>query len=125
MSSVTEAWKAWQEGFVNKDSSRLAEFFTDDFQFVRTGGARNKQETLDWTAQGGSPTSVDDLEVLYENDDVAVIIHGANTKSPATELQTDGVVMALATKRDGKFSHWRIVRQEVQMCTKCARTPRG
>ena len=113
MSAVTEAWKAWQEGFVNKDSSRLAEFFTDDFQFVRTGGARNKQETLDWIAQGGSPTSVDGLEVLYENDDVAVIIHSANTKSPATELQTDGVVMALATKRDGKFSHWRIVRQEV------------
>ena len=113
MVAVTEAWKAWQEGFVNKDSSRLAEFFTDDFQFVRTGGARNKQETLDWTAQGGSPTSVDGLEVLYENDDVAVIIHGANTKSPATELQTDGVVMALATKKDGKFSQWRIVRQEV------------
>jgi len=113
MSSVTEAWKAWQEGFVNKDSSRLAEFFTDDFQFVRTGGARNKQETLDWIAQGGSPTSVDGLEVLYENDDVAVIIHSANTKSPATELQTDGVVMACAKKRDGKFSHWRIVRQEV------------
>ena len=80
MSSVTEAWKAWQEGFVNKDSSRLAEFFTDDFQFVRTGGARNKQETSDWTAQRGSPTSVDGLEVLYGNDDVAVILHGANTK---------------------------------------------
>ena len=113
MSSVTEAWKAWQEGFVNKDSSRLAEFFTDDFQFVRTGGARNKQETLDWTAQGGSPTSVDDLEVLYENDDVAVIIHSANTKSPATQLQNDGLVMACAKKKDGKFSHWRIVRQVV------------
>ena len=113
MSSVTEAWKAWQEGFVNKDSSRLAEFFTDDFQFVRTGGARNKQETLDWTAQGGSPTSVDDSEVLYENDDVAVNIHSANTKSHATQLQNDGLVMACAKKKDGKFSHWRIVRQVV------------
>ena len=114
MSSVTEAWKAWQEGFVNKDSSRLAEFFTDDFQFIRpAGGARTKQETLDWTAEGGSPTSVDDLEVLYENDDVAVIVHTANTISPVTGLQGDGVVMALATKKDGKFSHWRIVRQGV------------
>ena len=98
---------------MNKNSSRLAEFFTDDFQFVRpAGGNRTRQETLDWTPAGGSPTSIDDLEVLYENADVAVIVHGANTKSPATGSQTDGVVMAFYTKRDGKFSQCRIVRQE-------------
>ena len=114
MSSVTELWKTWQEAFVNKDSNRLAEFFTDDFQFIRpAGGARTRQETLDWTAAGGSPTSIDDLELLYENDDVAVIVHGANTKSPDTGAQTDGVVMAFYTKRDGKFSQCRMVRQEV------------
>ena len=113
MVSVSELWKTWQEGFANKDSSKLAEFLTDDFQFVSARRTMDKQEALDWTAAGGSPTSIDNLEVLFENDDVAVIIHGANTKSPATELQTDGVVMALATKRDGKFSQWRIVRQEV------------
>ncbi len=108
MSAVTEAYKPWQEGFVNKDSSRLAEFFTDDFQFGGgTIGTMNKQETLDWTAAGGNPTSVDDLEVLYENDEVAVITHSA--KNP----ENDGQVMACATKRDGKFSHWRIVRQVV------------
>ena len=108
MSAVTEAYKAWQGGFVNKDSSRLAEFFTDDFQFGGgTIGTMNKQETLDWTAAGGNPTSVDDLEVLYENDEVAVITHSA--KNP----ETNGQVMACATKRDGKFSHWRIVRQVV------------
>jgi len=28
---------------------------------------------LDWTAAGGNPTSIDELEVLYENDEVAVI----------------------------------------------------
>ena len=113
MSSVTELWQTWQEGFANKDSSKLAECLTDDFAMVVPSGTRSRQQTLDWTAAGGSPTTIDNLEVLYENDDVAVIIHGANTKSPATELQTDGVVMAMATKRDGKFSHWRIVRQEV------------
>jgi len=112
MPSVTEAWKAWREGFVNKDSSRLAEFFTDDFRFIRpAGGARTRQEALDWTAAGGSPTSIDDLELLYENDDVAVIVHGANTISPVTGEQGDGVVMAFYTKRDGKFSQCRIVRQ--------------
>ena len=107
MSSVTEAWKAWQEGLANKDSSKLGEFFTDDFQFVSASGTRNKQETLDWTAAGGNPTSIDDLEVLYENDEVAVIYHSANRPN------SDGVVMALYTKRGDKFSHCRTVRQEV------------
>ena len=107
MSSVTEAWKAWQEGLANKDSSKLGEFFTDDFQFVSASGTRNKQETLDWTAAGGNPTSIDDLEVLYENDEVAVIYHSANGPN------SDGVVMALYIKRGDKFSHCRTVRQEV------------
>ena len=112
MVSVSEVFKAWQEGFVNKDSSRLAEFFTDDSQFIRpAGGARTRQETLDWTAAGGSPTSIDDLELLYENDDVAVIVHGANGVSPVTGGQGDGVAMAVYTKRDGKIPHCRVVRQ--------------
>jgi ketosteroid isomerase-like protein len=112
MVSVSELWKTWQEGFANKDSSKLAEFLTDDFQFIRpAGGARTRQETLDWTAAGGSPTSIDDLELLYENDDVAVIVHGANTISPVTGEQGDGVVMAFYTKKDGKISQCRIVRQ--------------
>ena len=105
MSSVTEAWKAWQEGFDNEDSSKLAEFFTDDFQFVGAQGSKSRQETLDWIAAGGSPTSIDNLEVLFENDDIAVIIHGANGVSPVTGEQGDGVAMALATKRYGKFSY--------------------
>ena len=105
MSSVTEAWKAWQEGFANKDSSKLAEFFTDDFQFVGAQGSKSRQETLDWIAAGGSPTSIDNLEGLFENDDIAVIIHGANGVSPVTGEQGDGVAMALATKRYGKFSY--------------------
>jgi len=104
MVSVSEAWKAWQEGFANKDSNRLAEFLTDDFQFVSKSGTRNRQETLDWTAAGGNPTSIDDLEVLYENDEVAVLYHSANRPN---------VVMALYTKRGDKFSHCRTVRQEV------------
>jgi ketosteroid isomerase-like protein len=112
MVSVSELRKTWQEGFANKDSSKLAEFLTDDFQFIRpAGGARTRQETLDWTAAGGSPTSIDDLELLYENDDVAVIVHGANTISPVTGEQGDGVVMAFYTKKDGKISQCRIVRQ--------------
>mgnify|MGYP002172884675 CR=1 FL=1 len=107
MSSVTEAWKAWQEGLANKDSSKLGEFFTDDFQFVSASGTRNKQETLDWTAAGGNPTVLDDLEVLYENDDVAVVHH------TTPSLGANGLIMALYTKRDGKSSQVRLVRQEV------------
>ena len=56
-----------------------------------------KQETLDWTAAGGNQTVLDNLEVLCENDDVAVTCHSANST-----LGKDGVVMALYTKKDGK-----------------------
>ena len=108
MVSVSELWKTWQEGFANKDSSKLAEFLTDDFQFVSATGTRNKQETLDWTAGGGNQTVMDNLEVLYENDEVAVTCHRANST-----LGKDGLVMALYTKKDGKISQCRIVRQEV------------
>ena len=111
MVSVSELWKTWQEGFANKDSSKLAEFLTDDFQFIRpAGGVRTRQGTLDWTAAGGSPTSIDNLEVLFENDDVAVYI---NTVSAVTGEQGDGVAMCFYTKRGDKFSHQRFVRQVV------------
>jgi len=107
MSSVTEAWKACQEGFANKDSNRFAEFLIGDFQFVGKSGTRNRQETLYWTGVGGNLTSIDDLEVLYENYEVVVIYHSANRQNG------DGLVMALYTKRGDKFSHCRMVRQEV------------
>ena len=107
MSSVTGAWKTWQEGLANKDSSKLGEFFTDDFRFVSTIRDIGKQEALDWTAGGGNQTAMDNLEVLYENDEVAVTYHSA------TSTLGDGVVMALYTKKDGKISQCRIVRQAI------------
>jgi len=108
MVSASEVFKAWNEGFANKDSSGLAEFFTDDFRFVSETRDWGKQETLDWTAEGGFQTAMDNLEVLYENDDVAVTHHSANST-----LGKDGAVMALYTKKDGKISHLRMVRQEL------------
>ena len=72
MVSVSEVFKAWKESLANKDSSKIGEFFADDFVFIRPtgsvdlrGGTRTRQETLDWTAAGGSPTTIDDnLEVV-------------------------------------------------------------
>ena len=64
-------------------------------------------QALDWTAAGGNHTAMDNLEVLYENDEVAVTYHSA------TSTLGDGVVMALYTKKDGKISQCRIVRQAV------------
>ena len=107
MSSVTVLFNAWKEGFEKKDSSQLAELLTDDFQMVSRPGTRSKQETLDWTAAGGNPTAIDNLEVLYENDEVAVVQHSANNSNG------DGTAMALYTKKDGKFSHLRMVRQSI------------
>ena len=105
MVSLTEVFKAWNEGFANKDSSGLAELLTDDFRFVSATRNLSRQETLDWTADGGFQTAMDNLEVLYENDDIAVTHHSANS------TLGDGVVMALYTKKDGKISRCRIVRQ--------------
>ncbi len=110
MVSVSELWQTWQEGFANKDSSKLAEFLTDDFEMVGASGTRSRQQTLDWTAAGGSPSAIDNLEVLFENDDVAVYI---NTVSAVTGEQGDGVAMCFYTKRGDKFSHQRFVRQVV------------
>ena len=110
MVSVSELWQTWQEGFANKDSSKLAEFLTDDFEMVGASGTRSRQQTLDWTAAGGSPSAIDNLEVLFENDDVAVYI---NTVSAVTGEQGDGVAMCFYTKRGDKFSHLRLVRQPV------------
>ena len=105
MASVTELFNAWKEGFEKRDSSPLAELLTHDFRFVSETRDWGKQETLDWTAEGGFQTAMDNLEVLYENDDVAVTRHSANS------TLGDGVVMALYTKKDGKISRCRIVRQ--------------
>jgi len=107
MASGTELWEAWNEGFAKKDSSRLAELLTDDFRFVSVTREISKQEALDWTAEGGFQTLMDSLEVLYENDEVAVVCHSANSDLG------EGRVMAVYTKKDGKFSHLRMVRQSV------------
>ena len=107
MASGTELWEAWNEGFAKKDSSRLAELLTDDFRYVSVTRDMRKQEVLDWTAEGGFQTLMDSLEVLYENDEVAVVCHSANSDLG------EGRVMAVYTKKDGKFSHLRMVRQSV------------
>ena len=104
MASGTELWKAWQEGLTNKDSSKLAGLLTDDFEFVTRLNTRSKRQTLDWTDAGGNPSVIDDLEVLYENDEVAVVQHSANNG------KGDGTAMALYTKKDGKFSEARVLR---------------
>ena len=107
MASVSEVFKAWKEGFEKKDSSQLAEFLTDDFRFVTRLRDIGKQETLDWTDAGGNPTAIDNLEVLYENDEVGVIYHSANNNN------NDGVAIAVYTKKGGKISRCRVVRTAV------------
>jgi len=102
MVSVSEVVKTWQEGFANKDSSKLGEFFTDDFRFVSNIRDIGKQETLDWTSTG--EMAIDNLEVIYENDEVAVVHHDANRGDNA------GVAMVVYLKRGDKISSCRVVR---------------
>ena len=107
MASVTELVNAWKEALANKDSSRLAEFFTEDFKFLgaTTGRNNTKQETLDIVASNSRSLSIDNLEVIYENDEVGVVLHDADSG----ELGR-GKVMAGYTKKDGKFSQARVIR---------------
>ena len=102
MVSVSEVVKTWQEGFANKDSSKLGEFFTDYFRFVSNIRDIGKQETLDWTSTG--EMAIDNLEVIYENDEVAVVHHDANRGDNA------GVAMVVYLKRGDKISSCRVVR---------------
>ena len=105
MVSVPEVVKTWQEGFANKDSSKLGEFFTDDFRFVSNVRDIGKQETLDWTATGDM--AIDNIEVIYENDEVAVIHHDANRGD------NKGVAMVVYLKRGDKISSCRVVRTAI------------
>mgnify|MGYP002525448719 CR=1 FL=1 len=102
MVSVSEVFKAWNEGFTNKDSGKLAEFFTDDFRFVSRVRDMGKQETLEWTSTG--EMAIDNLEVIYGNDEVAVVHHDANRGDNA------GVAMVVYLKRGDKISSCRVVR---------------
>ena len=107
MSSATEFLQAGQEGFGKKSSSGVEKFITDDFVMTTPVMPRSRQEFLDWVAAGGSPTSISDIEVIYENDEVAVVQHSANNSNG------DGTAMALNTKKGGKFSEARVMRTAV------------
>ena len=69
--SDSEVFKAWKEACANKGSSKLVEFFTEDFRFLSRVRDIGKQETLDWASAGDM--ALDNLEVVHENDEVAVI----------------------------------------------------
>ena len=105
MASGTELFNTWKEALANKDSSRLAEFFTEDFRFVSRLRDIGKQETLDGVDSNPRSMAIDNLEVIYENDEVGVVLHDANSG----ELGK-GKVMAVYTKKDGKFSQARVMR---------------
>ena len=107
MASVTELVNTWKEALANKDSSRLAEFFTEDFRFVgaTTGRNNTKQETLDVVDSNLRSMSIDNLEVIYENEEVGVVLHDADSG----ELGKRKVV-AVYLKKDGKFSQARVMR---------------
>ena len=107
MSLALDFLNIWKDGFDNKDSSQCGNFMNDDWQFDPSGtvaSTRNKQETLDSISAGGNPTIIDNIEILYENDEVAVGTHG----------NTNGIVMFLLRKREDKFSSIRHIRERTE-----------
>ena len=111
MSFGTEFTKATREVFANKDSGRLGEFLTDDFKWITPlRSFSNRQAFLDWVAGGGSPTSISEpIEFIYENDDIAVCYHGADTVDTRGNASSSRV-QCVGRKRDGKFYEWRVAR---------------
>ena len=92
---------------MKKGLCQLAELLTDDFRFITRRRNKGKQETLDWVASNDNSMAIDNLEVIYENDEVAFVQHSANNSNG------DGTAMALYTKKDGKFSEARVMRTAV------------
>ena len=108
MSLANAFLQAGQEGFEKRDSSGVEKFITYDFQLISPITTRSRQEFLDWVAVGGNAntvTAVFDVEVLYENDEVAVVSHGTNSSETYA-----GKVLCCGRKRDGKFYDWRLAR---------------
>ena len=108
ISLATDYLQATQKGFTNKDSGGIVEFITGDFQLISPITTRTRQELLDWVDGGGNSTTVAavfDVKVLYKNDDVPAVSHGANSGETYT-----GKVLCYGRKRDGKFYDWRLAR---------------
>ena len=103
MASATEFLEAGQEGFEKKDSSGVEKYITDDFEMVTPSTTLSRQGFLDWVAAGGSPTTVSGIEVIYENDDIAVVYHALQSGNAV-----GAKVMCCGSKRDGKFYAWRV-----------------
>ena len=106
MSLATEFLQACKEGFSNKNSNSVGWFLTDDFLMISPVTTRPKRGFLDLVAEGGNPAIIEDVEVIYENDDVAVV--GYNTTSDTTGYK--GKVLWCGRKRDGKFYDFRLAR---------------
>ena len=105
MSLATEFLQAGQEGFEKREYSGVEKFITDDFEMITPLRRETRQGFLDWIAAGGSPTTVSDIEVIYENYDIAVVYHALQNGNAV-----DAKVMCCGSKRDGKFYAWRVAR---------------
>ena len=110
MSLGTEFLQALSTGFSSKDSSGCEKFITDDFELITTFRTMSRREFLDWAASGGSPTTISDIEPIYENDEVAVFYHNVDTRDLEGNARP-GKLMCCGSKRDGKFYVWRVARQ--------------
>ena len=106
MSLATGFLQACKAGFANKNSNSVGGFLTDDFLMISPVTTRLKQGFLDLVAEGGNPAIIEDVEVIYENDDVAVV--GYNTTSDTTGYK--GKVLWCGRKRDGRFYDFRLAR---------------
>ena len=102
-----EVLKVWQEGFAHGNSDSLSKIITDDFVFVgQTTGTRNREETLNWVSSTPD-LKIDNIEVLYENQEVMVCLHTME------RAEVKGKVMDFGRIEGDKLSYWTVVRGDI------------
>ena len=103
--SAEQALRAYQEPFVNGESSPLAAILSDDFIFTNTYDKKmTKVETLEWAAD--TDIRISDFKTLYESEEILVGLH--NVSEPGKPLSQ--VMFFAEVKGYGKICTWRVNR---------------
>ena len=101
--TAKQALEAFQESFVNQNSSPIAELLSDDFVCISSKNeTQTKEEMLEWV--GSFEGRIGDFETLYENDEVFVGLHDI----VRPQGRGTAKIMFFARFEDEKISYFRV-----------------
>ena len=108
MSFATEFYDIGKEAFETNNSSSFAKLLADDYVMITPQGTRTRQEILDWIDEGKAPV-MSNLLIIYDNEDIVVCYHDADTIDPEGNA-VSFTVMCCGKKRGSKIHEWRVAR---------------